>query len=302
MRLWWRAIWVLGVAAATAVPATSFANPYDISIRGLGRPRVANLTDPAVQRYKFLSNELAIAMSPKALAPAETLGMDGFEFSLVTTHTPISIHEDYWLGQPGNPVFEGVSRGRDLPDTFWTPTAHLRKGLPLSAEIGISGSYLAWSEIFALGAEFKLALHESFFRWAPALAARMAFSRMFGTSDLDIITGEADGIMSLPFGIGGMAQLTPYVGFGMLFVHINSQVIDETPYAVRDAATDQRGGASGSLYNFPTIEWKDNTHQRVFGGLRFITAFVEILFQLDYVMVDGPNNMISYSVKLGFDV
>src|SRR5207249_4102811 len=120
--------------------------PFDISLRGLGRPQASSFrdvmdcpNDPAVMRYRSLSNELATAMAPRPLAPAETLGMSGFEFSLASAVTPIAYNEDYWKGQPGNPVFEGVLHQRAVPHNLWTPTAHLRKGLPLSTEIGVSG-------------------------------------------------------------------------------------------------------------------------------------------------------------------
>lgn len=280
---------------------TLHANPNDISLRGVGRPLDGgNLKDPAVLRYRRLSNELAIALAPRALAPAETLGMSGFEFSLVSTHTPINYQADYWQGQPGTPVFEGVSATHNVPKTFWTPSLHLRKGLPLSSEISITGSYLAFSEMFMLGSDFKIALHESYIPWLPAVAVRAAVSRLFGASDLDIISGEWDLMASLPFGLGGMAQVTPYIGYGRLYVHINSQVIDETPFLVTDAA-DQKGGDSGSLYNFPTIEWDKNAHARYFFGVRFISTFVELLYEFNLTQAK-PKDVISHSFKLGFDV
>ena len=293
-------------AAAVALvvvtaPGEALANPNDISIRGLGRPTSGAADDPAVLRFRNLANELAVAIAPRPLAPAETLGMNGFEFSLATIHTPISADEPYWQGQPGNPIFEGVTTGRDVPTAFWSPTAHIRKGLPLSTEVGIQGSYLAYSRMFALGADFKIALHESFFRWFPALSARAAFGRLFGASDLDITTGEVDGIMSIPIGIGGMMQITPFAGGGMLFVHVNSQIIDETPYLVTDKVYDQKAGWTGSLYNFPTIAWDENYHPRVFLGARFIYAFVELVYEFDIVLL-GPNNVQSHAVKIGLDV
>lgn len=278
------------------------AGRYDISVRGLGRPQSNQLTDPAVQRFRALSNELALALAPKPLTPAETLGMDGFAFSLTNSVTPISSDADYWQGQPGSPIFEGVQGDNKIPKVFWTPTLSLRKGLPLSTEIAATGTYLAFSNMFNLGADLKLAWHEQFFRWAPSLAGRLAFSRLFGSTDLDIITGEADALLSLPFGIGGMTQLTPFLGYGQVFVHVNSQVIDETPYDVGDPTNDQLGGARGSLYNFPTIEWQDNSHGRAVVGVRLITAFIEVLYELDYVLVDGPANLQTHSFKLGLDV
>ena len=290
-------------------PASALANPYDISIRGLGRPRdlitkdaKGRHIDPAIRRFRYLASELTVALAPRPLAPAETLGLNGFEFSLVNNITQISHEAGYWQGQPGNPIFEGAASGRQTPTVLWAPTAHIRKGLPLSMEVGISGSYMAWSEMFMLGVEYKIAWHESFFRWVPALATRIAFSRLFGSADLDIISGEADLLVSLPFGLGGMASLTPYLGYGQLFAHVNSQVIDETPYDVTDPSGDQRGGSDGSLYNFPTINWQDNAHGRLVGGIRIIVAFIELLFEYNYMFMDTPNNLMSWSIKLGFDV
>ena len=297
----------LMLAISLAVPGTSRANPNDISLRSLGRPKSFALSDPAVQRYKSLSTELAFALSTRPLSPAETLGVNGFEFSLVSTFADITETADYWQGQPGTPVFEGVmaSHGsRGVPRVFWVPTLHLRKGLPLSTELGINGSYLAWSDMFVVGAEAKIALHESFFRWVPALAGRIAANRLFGASDLDLFTFEADVLVSLPIGVGSALQVTPYGGWGMLFAHVNSQVIDETPYKVTDAASDQKGGHDGSLYTFPTLDWKDNRHQRIFGGLRFNIAMIELLYELDVGILDlqKKTTLMSHSIKLGFDV
>ncbi len=297
-----RGLFVACGLVVSFAPVAAWANPYDISLRGLGRPESQSLKDPAVERYQKLSSELVFAMAPRPLAPAETLGMSGFEFSLVSTLSDISEGEDYWQGQPGNPVFEGVlpSHGsRKIPSRFWVPTAHLRKGLPMSTEIGITGTYLTFSEMFLLGGEFKAALHESYFRWAPAVSFRMAFGRLFGASDLDIMTGEWDVLTSLPFGLGGMVQVTPYLGYGMLYAQVNSQVIDETPYEVLDS-TDQKGGSDGSLYTFPTLEWQDNSYGRFFGGFRVNVAMMEIIYELNLGFAD--TTLQSHSIKLGFDV
>jgi hypothetical protein len=290
-----------------SLPTSALANPYDISLRGLGRPASADagMSDAAVQRYRALTGELALAMSPKPLQPAETLGMSGFEFSLAETLTDISQNADYWQGQAGAPILEGVQNDWKVPNALQTPTLHLRKGLPLSSELGIQATYLARSEMFMLGAEMKFALHDTFARYFPSLAGRLAFGRLFGSPDLDILTAEADGMMSIPFGIGGMAQVTPYVGGGVLFAHVNSYVIDETPYAVTDPLGDQKGGADGSLYNFPTLEWQDNRFPRYFGGVRLKIAMIEVLYEFNLGIMkfkDIDKQLTSHSFKLGFDV
>ncbi len=297
---------VLAVVAVIAmVPAIAWANPLDISIRGLGRPASNDLDDPAVRRYRSLTSELSLAMSPKPMQPAETLGMNGFEFSIANTLTDISQNADYWQGQPGAPIFEGVTRDHKVPNLLWTPTLHLRKGLPLSMELGVQGTYLAWSEMFMLGSELKIALHDTFARWFPCLSGRAAVGRLFGSSDLDIITAEWNAMASLAFGVGGMAQVTPYFGGGVMYAHVNSFVIDETPYAVTDPVNDQKGGNTpgdrGSLYNFPTLDWYDNDHPRYFGGLRVNVAMIELLYEFNLGKA-GDKQLASHTFKLGFDV
>lgn len=159
-----------------------------------------------------------------------------------------------------------------------------------------------------LGVEGKVALHESYFRWAPAISARGAVGRLFGSSDLDLMTIEVDGLASLPFGVGGMAQITPYAGYGWLFADVNSHVLDETPYKVNDesvpvADREQKGGERGSLYTFPRLMWSDNSHGRFFVGLRVNVAMIEILYELDVGFLGGEAGTLhSHSFKIGFDV
>ena len=76
--------------------------------------------------------------------------------------------------------------GRGLPRAMFVPTVHIRKGLPYSVEVGVTGSYLAYSSMFSLGAEIKTAIYESYYRWVPALGARLAFGTLFGTPELTL--------------------------------------------------------------------------------------------------------------------
>lgn len=303
----WRPNALMLATGLLVLPATALGNPRDIQLRGLGRPDSSSFQDPAVQRYRRLTSELALALAPRPLAPAETLGMSGFEFALVTTTADIDDSADYWQGQPGQPIFEGVlpSHGsRDVPGALWVPTLHVRKGLPMSTEIGVTGAYLAFSEMFMVGGDVKIAVHESYFRWVPALALRAAAGRLFGSSDIDMITTEFDTLASLPFGVGGMVQVTPYIGYGIMYAHVNSQVLDETPEEVL-SATDQKGGADGSLYTFPTIDmfgndFGANQHGRFYLGVRVGVAMLELLYELNVGFTH--ETLVSHSIKLGFDV
>jgi len=280
-----------------------YTRANDIGLIGLGRPAADEFSDPAVSRYRNLTSELAIVMTPRGLQPAETLGLSGFEFALFTTAANINENASYWTGQPGTPVLEGPLNGRTIPENLWITGMQIRKGLPLSTDVGVNLTFLNGSHLLMLGGEAKIAIHESFYRWVPALAVRGAFSQLLGTDQLDMACGELDVLASLPVGIGGMAQIVPFVGAGVFVIHVNSGVIDETPSFVTDDATDQRGGTGGSLYVFPTLDWHDHQFNRYLVGLRLNFAMMALLYQFDIAIpqFNRDKQMASHTIKLGFD-
>jgi len=250
-----------------------------------------------VQRYRALTAELALSMMPKPMQPAETLGMSGFEFAIASTSTNISQKAAYWQGQAGQTVME---KGK-VPSSLWTPTLHVRKGLPFSGEVGAALTYMAFSDMFMLSGEAKIALHEAHHRWVPAVAVRFSGGKLIGASDLDISTAEWGLITSLPVGLGGMALLTPFVGMGQLYSEVNSDVIDETP----EISTDQRGGTTGSLYSFPTLKFTKNFFTRIFLGFRINIATVEVMYEADFGLIPysfAKRTIVSHSFKFGLDV
>ncbi|MBN1962898.1 MAG: hypothetical protein JW841_18350 [Deltaproteobacteria bacterium] len=286
-----------------AVFLSSTANagyPYDISLVGLGRPDV----DPYAQgRFRALCNELAIALAPRPLQPAETLGVSGFEFSLSNSLTSVSNKSDYWRAMYG-PVINAPMRDRTILEQLWTPTLHIRKGLPFSTEFGVQASYLAFTELYMLGAEFKAALHESYIPQLPALAARVAGARLLGASQISMFSLEADLMASYAFSVGGMSEITPYIGYGQLRVNAESSKIDATPYSVSDP-NDQQGGSNGSLYSFEQVRWQKNWTTRYFGGLRINASTIEVLYEFSFSTMTFrkyDKQIISNSIKIGFDV
>lgn len=302
---------LLVVAPLFHSAAAARAAGNDIRLRGLGRPGVGSgasqtiLDDPAVQRYRAMTGELSLALTPKATQPAETLGMSGFEFAITNTLTNIDQDQPYWTGQPGSPIFEGVAEGRNMPGVLWTPTFSVRKGLPFSIDVGVHGTFLTSSRMVMVGSDIKVALHESYVPELPAVALRASVNQLLGSTDLSIFTTQTDLLFSQAYGVGGVVQITPYLGVGQLFAHVNSQIIDETPYSTSDA-NDQTGGSSGSLYTFPTLEWRDNRFLKLFGGARLVasTFHASYTFDLGFLPYDfvESSTVISHSFKIGFDV
>jgi hypothetical protein len=223
--------------------------------------------------FEDLMTELGMISAPVFLAPAETLGLNGFSFSLEGTIAPISSDEEFWTipteGEPGSVIF--------------IPHVHVRKGLPFSTEIGAQLSYIPESELFIVGAEAKWALNEGFY-WIPDLAVRFTINHMIGSKDFELSTGGWDISLSKAFGVGGMLSLTPYAGYNMHFIHASSHV-------VLDATPDMEGQV------FREMNWQDNMHNRFFFGCRLKT----FIFQVTLEGIIGMDSVSLFNFKLGFD-
>ena len=182
--------------------------------------------------YRSLMSELGVAIAPRLMTPADTLGYAGFQFSAELGVTKISNDEaHFWDGTaavtPANPM---AAR----PDSYLTTVGgFVRKGLwlPLPAfEFGAGALSILGSRMYALQGYAKMALQEGFHGWwLPSFAVRGSASQLLGTSDVDMIVYGIDLLASKAFAIGGTARIEPYFGWSMLFIDARSGVIDATP-------------------------------------------------------------------------
>ena len=298
-----RGLLTLTLLIALGMSSELQAGANDISLVGLGRPAQSSMDDPAVERFRRLNSELAITLSPNLAETGRTRGMSGFGFGLITSITDINEAGKYWLGQPGTPVLAGPLEEKSVPSYFFTPTIYASKGLPFSSQIGASLTLLSGSHMSVLNGNFKFALHESYFRKLPTLSTQIAFNRLMGATDIDMVSATADLITSYAFGISGMTRMDIFLGVGQQFMHVNSLVLDETPFSVDNATDDQRGGTNGSLYTFPTLEWSENTMLRALFGTKLHVAMFEIVygFRLSQIKWSG-RNILTHSLKFGFDL
>jgi hypothetical protein len=209
-----------------ATPALADRNDFTLE-RILGSPATpgAVVTPSTAQQSQFrsLMSEMGVVMSPDLLTPADSLGWSGFHFSLDTRFTSISNNADYWK--------QGV---QDVSSGFLsTINLMARKGLwaPLpSFEIGVGGSYLVDSSIFALQAYAKFGIHEGFHNYpVPSISLRGAVSHLLGTNQVDLTVVSTDLTVSKQFGLGGVVKLDPYLGANLLINIARSAVIDTTP-------------------------------------------------------------------------
>ncbi|HEX9756672.1 MAG TPA: hypothetical protein VGB26_02595 [Nitrospiria bacterium] len=153
--------------------------------------------------FKQFSREAGIALSYAPLAPAEPLGITGFDIGLEVTAANISDEAGYWkkLFVDGNP-----------PNYLPIPKLHIQKGLPFNVDLGLIYSQIPDSNIALIGGEVKWALLEGS-TVTPAAAIRANYTRLLGVSDIDLETYGVDVSVSK-----GFAFLTPYAGLGQVWI------------------------------------------------------------------------------------
>ncbi|MBI4509441.1 MAG: hypothetical protein HY698_07375 [Deltaproteobacteria bacterium] len=275
---WVRSAGTVAVAVA-GLCSQAWAGENDLVL-----PRLAEVTaarDGVVaknQEFRSLVSELGVALAPKFLSPADTLGYSGFQFSSELSFTTIHRTESYWCATEET---DGCGPS-DTKTTAALPTVAVfaRKGiwLPLpSFELGAGALHVLDSRMWAAQAYAKLALHEGFHEWPiPSLAVRLAASRLFGSEQLDLTVTSVDVSVSKSFGILGTVSLEPYAGWNLLWMLPRSQVLDKTP------ETDPLVDTTDARLNFVFPEQDPISRQRFFGGFKLkyyvfaITAEVNV--------------------------
>ncbi len=160
---------------------------------------LSTLTDQS--EFEDLSREIGLALSYKPTAPAEPMGLLGFDIGIEATFTNIEEDSSYWS-----------SVASDVPGTLPVPKLHVVKGLPWGIDIGAIYSEIPSSDISLLGAELKWAFIEGNAA-LPALAIRGTYTKVDGIKSLDFNTKGIDLSISK-----GFAMLTPYGGVGKVWI------------------------------------------------------------------------------------
>jgi len=294
-----RRLALLAAAVLTVAAAPSArAEPYDVDLSRLGAPDgavwgalgapgdVSALALGARQRFAILSSEMALALSTAILQPASTTGHSGFavdlEAATMAVHSGAVGATD--LGYSATPW----AGARTQPSSLYLPSAHVRKGLPFSFELGGRFIYLAMSNAFAGQGEAKWALHEGFASF-PDIAVRAAYTRLFGVKDWNLSTFDLDLMVSKRFGLGGVTSLTPYLVPRFTWVNGSTDRIEFAP-GVAPALGSL--GTQAAFPNFGALLY------RTTAGLRFTAYAVSMALEATYFAGASPSSKGYDGVKL----
>ena len=182
-------------------------------------------------QFKELSKEAGAAISFKNTAPAEALGITGFDAGIEISAADIG--GDYW----------DTAFGDDAPSYLVLPKLRVRKGLPLGIDIGAMYSYVPDSNIKLYGFEVSKAILEGTAA-TPALGVRATYTKLSGVDELDLQTVGIDASISK-----GFLFLTPYAGAGGVWI-----------------SSEAKGNLKATLA--PNLASEDIFQPRVFAGLK----------------------------------
>lgn len=155
--------------------------------------------------FAGLAKDFTAAASYKSVAPAEPLGVIGFDVGVELTSTDLQ-HADAWK-----------KAGYDHSSVYM-PKLHAHKGLPFNVDIGASLTAVPGSDIKLVGAEIKYAILPGGTA-TPAVAIRAAATRLFGVDQLDLNTRSVELTVSK-----GFLMLTPYAGIGKVWGTVTPNV------------------------------------------------------------------------------
>lgn len=154
-----------------------------------------------------LVGDLGAAARPGLGGPAATVGALGFTFGYQLAYTPVSERAAWDL----------ASRG-EAPKALVASEFFVRKGLPLSLELGVALAWFHDLDLQVASLELKWAFGEGI-AGAPDVGARVHVSGLLGLRDITIVTAGADLTIGKRFGIGGSLRIAPYAGYAFAFTH-----------------------------------------------------------------------------------
>ncbi len=169
-----------------------------LTITSIVQANDIEFTDAISQNgFEEFVKEFGSALLFNPMAPAEPLGMLGFDVGLETVITDISDDKEFWIN-----LVSDNSPSSYLP----IPRLHVQKGLPFNIDVGAMYISVPSTNITLWGLEAKYAILEGS-TLTPAVSVRASYTSLSGVDDVNIDTQALDILVSK-----GFLMFTPYVG------------------------------------------------------------------------------------------
>ncbi|MCB9728353.1 MAG: hypothetical protein H6744_04520 [Deltaproteobacteria bacterium] len=243
----------LAVALLGSSPAAS-AGRHDVALSGFGSFDADGKLVVDEAGFERMARDLGLAMRPRFGGPASTVGSLGFDVGYSLVLTDIDERKSYWTHAVPDP-----------DKTLKVSQISLRKGLPYSLEVGGVLGHLHGSSLWSFAFELKWAFVEGLDH-APDIGIRLHVNTVVGSRDLAMLTTGGDFLVGKTFGLGGMVQLKPYIGYAGTYIRATSHVI----------GVFRTGGLQPTTFILP--DQNIGTHRALL-GLRLLATVVDLGFE-----------------------
>lgn len=227
--------------------------------------------------YYAVVKELGSTIANKTMSPSETLGIHGFDVAATSTVGFI----DAWNSDSGNPApWQRVNANGTPSHTLWIPGITVRKGLPLSTEVGFNAGYIAFSNQTVFGAFGRFAPLEGYKNF-PDISMQVGYAGYLGNDQLQLGVMDLSGSVgyTAPFGqlIGiHQASISPFAGVGVLRINASPTLSAAEQQALAISAVSGFSSKTSYKAGFTPVE--------VHLGFRLLTGDVQMLTNLTYTI------------------
>lgn len=227
---------------ALLIASAQAAWPEDVNLAGMVDQGGVVVVDKALlaEDYATVIRQLGASVGNRVTMPAGTLGATGFEISLDSTMSFLDARGDDDDPSP----WHRVSTTESPSAQMFQPGIMIRKGLPLSLEVGFGGRWVGMSRQGVLTGFVRAGLVEGYKPW-PDISLHMGGSGYIGNDQLEL--GVFDVGLTLgttaPLGPSGgarIARLSPYVDASLLVVSAAPKLDTATRDAIGAVAYGRR--------------------------------------------------------------
>ena len=184
------------------------------------------------QSYRQLVMELGTMVANKPVTPADTVGMYGFDVDISTQFVLTEA-----IDRKGEPSpWTRAHRDERSAAYHVLPTVSVRKGLPLSTEVGASMGWIGGSSTGTFGGFVRAALFEGY-RPLPDISFKLGYAGYVGSDqidcsalDLSVTLGTTASLGRLPGMNSG--QISPWATFTTLRVRANATIDEDIEQSI----------------------------------------------------------------------
>ncbi len=256
----------------------AWASPQDFQLYKLGKP-----SEQSQENFRFFVNQLGSALTSFSLSAPNTMG-----------------HSAFFVGFEYNAIFLDSSSQiwpteKPSPGHLLLPSFTLRKGLPLSLELGTRISYLQNSRMAAGTLELKWAIHENYGP-LPNFAIRGHGTRLIGARDFSLSAVGIDMSIGYQFFLASIFTISPYAGCDLNWIGAKSNIIDFRPDRTFLEAQNDPFADTGK---FSAIEMHQNHQYRLHVGFRATSYGLEWGAEVSTLRPYGGKRITSVATQLG---